>query len=104
MTIANALTVNGTLTSSTLNIKNITSSGTITAESAMPSSAFTKAFQMGSSGPFIAFCASTPTAACVPSSIALNVNGSSTTVLYICMPNGGGASSSNWDIQQTVWG
>lgn len=73
------------------------STGGVQAQATTPSSAFVKAFSMGSSGPFIGFCASTPTVACVVGSLAMNVNGSSTTNLYVCTPNSGGASSSNWD-------
>lgn len=51
---------------------------------------------LGSSGPNIQFGSSIPTSACLVGSLFLNTGGSSTTPLYVCMPNGGTASSSNW--------
>lgn len=83
--------------SSTPIVGTLTAISTLQAQSTAPSSAFTKLLLGGSSGPFIAFGASTPTAACITGSLFLNAGGSSTTSLLVCIPNSGGASSSNWD-------
>lgn len=87
ITGSSALRTSSTITSS---------AGGIVSMSGLTSSQRT-AFTMGSSGPTIQFGSSIPTSACVAGSIFLNAGGSSTTVLYVCMPNSGTASSSNWD-------
>lgn len=93
LTASSALTVNG---NSALNgIASVT--GNLSLRPAIASSAAVQVLAMGSSGPSLYFGSSTPTIGCTVPSLFFNTGGSSTTGLYVCIPNGGTASSSNWD-------
>jgi hypothetical protein len=90
--VSSNLTVTGTVNASTVN-----SSGVVQAQVNTASSAAVAGLKIGSSGPTIYFGSSAPTIACKTGDIMLNTGGSSVTVFNVCMPNGGTASSSNWD-------
>lgn len=104
ITASSAVSITGNLTLSGVVSGGLTSSGALKSSSVVhaqnnssTSSTPVQGIQLGSSGPGIYFGTGTPVLACTVGSLYLNAGGSSGTAAYLCIPNSGGASSSNWD-------